>query len=359
MLNKLGLAECRVYSVEDTTGEFLKESLSWADFIVTQSPAGTESVALTVKYQVMGKVVVADYDDFVYSCSPFNPGYKTLGLKEVKVRDKQGNEQWLWKDGDKGFSIKDNYLRYRSQISLLGQIDGLTVTNEYLMTRYLEDMPENSIDRTFVLPNSIDFNLFRPFPKKENHQVRIGWLASSSHFNEAWMVRDIMGSIIAKYGDKVRFVILGDVPELAQAFKDKVEYHHFVDLSIYPLKVASLNLDIGICPLVNDEFNFYKSQLKWSEYSALNIASVVTDFAPYQCVEHGVTGLKAKNNEDFINQLCSLIENPKTREYLARNAFDKNYQDFNLEKNANLWVNAYESCHNWVREHRETPLAQC
>ena len=90
MITKQGLAEVEVFSVYDTARDDLEGILNWADVIVAQSPAGIQSVALTLRYQEMGKVVIADYDDLVFACSPFNPGYKTLGTKEVKIKQKDG-----------------------------------------------------------------------------------------------------------------------------------------------------------------------------------------------------------------------------------------------------------------------------
>lgn len=243
-------------------------------------------------------------------------------------------------------------------MDLMGIIDGLTTTNEYLRQKYLESMPEGSENKTFILPNSIDFDLFKPFPKKENKKIRIGWVASSSHFNEIWIVNNVLEKLFKKYGDSIVFVELGDVPDLLKVFEGKMEFHPFAGLSIYPLKFASLNLDIGICPLVDDEFNGYKSQLKWSEYAALKIPSVVTDTKPYECVEEGITGFKAKDENEFFEKLCLLIENRKLREDMANNAFEKNYKDFNLKTNAKKWVEAYESCYSGVWLDRKTPRSE-
>lgn len=352
MLEKLGLADVKVFSNADTNKDDLEKILKWSDVIVTQSPSGIQSVALAVSYQEMGKVVIADYDDLVYSCSPFNPGYKTLGLRDVKVKNADGTEMWIWKDGEKGFSIKDNTFRYKAQIDLLGVVDGLTVTNDYLLEKYLENMPEGSSEKSFVLPNSIDFDLFKPFPRQENKKVRIGWTASSSHFNEIWIVDRLMTSIYEKYGDKVEFVVLGDIEDLKKKWKDRLEYHQFVDLSVYPLKFASLELDIGICPLVNDEFNNYKSALKWSEFASMRVPSVCSKNLAYECVEDGVTGLIAKDDKEFFEKVSLLIDDKVLRKNIADNAFEKNYRDFNLKTNAKLWVDAYQSCYDRVWKHR-------
>lgn len=348
MIKKLGLAEVEIFSQYDTARDEVKDILEWCDTIVCQSPAGVDSVALSVQYQKMGKVVIADYDDLVYSCSPFNPAYKTLGTKNVKVKDVNGVEHDLWKDGVMGFSIKDNYFRMRAQEDLFKVVDGVSVTNELLKTQYIKDNPqlEGLIE---IIPNSIDFDLFRPFAKKDTGQIRIGWVTSSSHLNEIWIVRNVMKRIFEKYGNKVKFIQQGDLDELKKVFTpEQLEFHNFTDLGVYPLKFASLNLDIGICPLVDDEFNRHKSQLKWSEYASMKVPAVCSDLPPYECVEDGVTGYRAKDEDEFFNKLCLLIDSKELRERIGLNAYEKNKLDFNLEINAKKWVNFYESCFDRV-----------
>jgi glycosyltransferase involved in cell wall biosynthesis len=342
MIEKLGLAEVSIFNQYTFGREEVGGTIEWSDFIVSQSPCGVDAVALIMQYQRMGKVVVADYDDLVYSCSPFNPAYKTLGLRDVKIKDVNGVEHNLWKDGERGFSIKDNYCRYRSQRDLIKVVDGLSITNEYLREMYLKENPGIE-EKIGIYPNSIDFDLIKPFPKKDTGQIRIGWIASASHLSELWLVRRILDRLFSKYGNRIKFVLQGDVRELCGAFtSEQMEYHPFIDLSVYPVKIASLNLDIGISPLVDDEFNRCKSALKWSEYSALGLPSVVSDLPPYIPVEDGKTGLKAKTEDEWVEKLSLLIENSKLREELAKNAYDENYEKYNLKKNVVNLVKWYE-----------------
>jgi len=347
MIKKLGLAEVEIFSQYDTARDELKDILQWCDLVVAQSPAGVDSVALMLQYQKMGKVVVADYDDLVYSCSPFNPAYKTLGTKNVKVKDTEGKDHDLWCDGVMGFSIKDNTLRMRSQEDIFKVVDGLSITNQILKDKYIEQNECLKDKLVEIIPNSVNFDLFKPFNKRDTGKIRIGWVTSSSHLNEIWIVRDVMNRIFKKYGDKVMFVQQGDLNELKKAFKpEQLEFHNFIDLAIYPLKFASLNLDIGICPLVDDEFNRHKSQLKWSEYASMKVPSVCSDLEPYNCVEDGKTGYLAKTEDEFVEKLCKLIDSKEHRETIGNNAYEKNKQDFNLEKVAHKWVKFYEDCYS-------------
>jgi len=361
MIKKLGLADVQILSLYEMNPQELDGVIKWSDVIIGQSAMGVQSVTIALAYKEMGKVLLVDYDDLTFSCSPFNPAYKTMGLEEVKIKKPDSEEEYyLYKDGENGFSIKDNYFRYRSQQDIMNIVDGITTTTDCLKKAFMYYVPEREKD-IYILPNSIDFSLYRPFPKIDTGQVRIGWTASSSHGCEIWLVKNTVKRLLKKYGDKIKFVQLGSLRELSYSLTpDEMEFHYFVDLNVYPLKFASLNLDIGICPLENTEFNKHKSALKWSEFSALRIPTVCSNLEPYFPVEEGVTGLLAKDENEFYEKLCILIDNAKLRKDIADNAFQKNYEDFNLEKNCKLWVKAYEestkSSGGWTGVYREKAL---
>jgi len=336
MIKKQGLADVQIFNNQKTHEE-MDELLQWGDVIVLQSSMGVDMVAMVARLKKEGKTVVGDYDDLSFSLSPFNPAYKTMGTKNVKVEHGE-EEGYIWKDGVDGFSLNANLLRYRSLQDILKMFNMITTTGNYIKNVYGEYNPNISI-----LPNSIDFNLFQPFPKKDNKQVRIGWTPSDSHYSEIWMVKRVMRRLFKKYGNKIKFVVLGSLFELDKEFNgDEMERSAFIGLDTYPLKLAALDLDIGICPLDDNEFNRAKSPLKWSEYSAMKIPSVVSRLEAYACVDDGVTGLVAGTEDEFYEKLCELVESKELRNKITQNAYDKNYQDYNLDKNAMLWVDAYE-----------------
>ena len=347
MIEKLGLAEVRIFEDMEMPSEQVEDWFKWSDVIVQQSSMGITALASVIKLKDLGHTVVGDYDDLSFSLPPWNPAYKTLGLKEVKIMS-EGLETYIYKDGVGGFDLKANYFRYKSLQDLLKTYSAVTTT-----TKFIKDIYSKSADNVYILPNSIDFGLFKPFPRKPTKQVRIGWTASDSHHAEVWMVKRIIRSIFNKYGDSVRFVLLGNIDGIPQEFKnDSYERHDFIGLDTYPLKLASLNLDVAICPLDDIEFNRAKSALKWSEMSSMRVPCVCTNLEPYHCVRDGETGMLAKDEDEFFIKLCALIDDSVLRKKIAQNAFDQNYDDFNLEKNAILWVEAYEQ----ARESCELPL---
>lgn len=341
-LQELGLCDVELFSLKDNSFEEASQMIDRADIVYTPSPCGIDSVVEFAKYKQAKKRVIADYDDDLFECHPLNPGYKTLGLKEVKVRVGDGPEQHLWKDQKKGFSIKDNYMRHRSHVDLLNMVDIITTPSPYLAERMMNKSGRDPQSFS-VLPNAVDFVRFQSFDKRlrSTDKLRVGWVASDSHLLECEMFRDIVQETLRK-DSNIQFVVLGNIMEFRQSVKHlPIEWHNFVDLEVYPIKIASLELDIAICPLEDFEFNRSKSCLKWSEMSAIKVPCVVSDVVPYQMIDHGLDGMVADTRDSFVNHILTLAHNRQLRESIKQSAYDRNFDDFNLDKVAYDWLDTF------------------
>lgn len=342
-MKKLGLCDVSMFSVYDTDPEKSDQMVKDADIVYCPSPCGIDSIVGYLKYYQDGKKTIADYDDDLFNCHPFNPGYSTLGLKEVKIKVPDMEEQYLWQDGRMGFSIKDNVMRYKSHVDVLHVSTLITTTTDYLKDTLSKEIARPK-DEFVIVPNAIDFDMFKPMPfrKRTGSKIRIGWTASDSHMLEGQMMNQIVRKLYTKRQD-FEFVILGNIEKFKSSVKDiPIEWHPFCDISIYPAKIASLELDIGICPLDDFPFNHCKSALKWSEYSAFNIPSVCSDITPYKLIEHGKDGMLASSVDDFVEKIETLMDDSILRKSIGQNAFERNYQDFNLDKVAYKWLDVFD-----------------
>lgn len=360
-LKKKGLCDLQLLNIYEHTPRDNERMISQSDVLYWPSPSGTDFVAALIQCYQMGKSTVVDFDDNLYDCHPFNPGYATLGQKEVRIKMPDGNEQYLWKDQRNGFSIRDNFKRFCSFTDIVNVSTAITTTTQYLKDRISENTTRPK-DDIFVNPNSIDFSLFRPVPKKvkDHKKIRIGWAASDSHILEGRLTLDIYRELKRRRKD-FTFVILGNIEKLRFSSVDyEIEWHEFVDLEVYPLKLASLELDIGICPLTDDSFNHSKSALKWSEYSAVGFPSVCSDVTPYKVIKDGKDGLLAKDVSSFVDKLELLMDNPKLRNDITQNSYDRNYSDFNIDKNCYKWLATFEKAHfkEHVLTYKGTPIVK-
>ena len=337
------LCEIKLISIFKHTAEEIEEMMLSSDVIFMQSPCGIASTLEYVKLFKLGKASVADFDDNLFDCHPLNPGYATLGMHDVTITLPSGEKELLWKDGRFGFSIKDNAKRFCAFIDTLLVANTVTTTTNYLKWEFTESSAKDSND-FIVIPNSIDFKRFKPFDshRLDHSKLRIGWTASDSHILEGNLVMRIINELYKRRSD-FQFVILGNVDKLRQvAGIFPVEWHQFVDLEVYPLKLASLELDIGICPLVDHSFNRSKSALKWSEYASVKVPSVCSDVQPYWVIKDNEDGFKAIEVDTFVDKICALMDNPNKRLDMANNAYDRNFEEFNIDKNCELWLETFE-----------------
>lgn len=342
-MQKQGLAKVKRFDVYDYSMEGVQKDMSEADVIYMPCATGMDSLIEITNHLRARKAVVVDYDDNLFDCHPFNPAYATLGLYPIQVNNSDGSQVELWKDQRHGFSLEDNRKRYYAHIDILHTANQITTTTEVLKGYLTEYVNRDKSDFN-VIPNAINFDVFKPFDKRirSHKKLRLGWAASDSHIVEGRFMMRVISMLKERRSD-FEMVILGNMEKFRFIAKDiPVEWHEFTDIGIYPLKLASLEFDIGLVPLENHSFNLGKSALKWSEYSALKIPSIVSDLAPYDCVRDGIDGMKAKDEKEFVDKIEALMDDHILRSQIANQAYQRNREDFNIKTVAKAWTAMFE-----------------
>ena len=227
----------------------------------------------------------------------------------------------------------------------IAKCDLVTVTTEPLAEHYRQFNPH-----VVVLPNYMDYMWWgKPWKAKPAKQVRIGWMGSISH-REDLMFQPIMKRIVDEF-DFVKFIYCGHGGKKGiygeELFKDvppdRREYYSGVPLEYWPQKSKSLGIDIGIAPLLNDEFNTGKSALKYFEYSSNGVPGVYSDTIVYKdAVKHGVTGFLANNEDDWFRYLSKLILNEEINNRIKQAAYNDILDNYNMEDHYHEWIEAYE-----------------
>lgn len=225
--------------------------------------------------------------------------------------------------------------------NLMRTVNAVTVSTPYLKER-MGQYNKN----TYVLPNSIDFDLWdKPADKlKTSKAIRIGWAGAQTHEDDFKMIVPAIKEILRKYKSLVHFYFVGGVPECVKALDDRrISYqNNWHDILKYPAFLKRENWDIGIAPLRDNMFNRAKSNLRWLEYSAMGIPTVAGNVEPMRrSIAHGRTGLLAYEPEEWVEHLSALIEDEELRKTMGKAANDKVRRDYNMKKNARLWAEVY------------------
>jgi glycosyltransferase involved in cell wall biosynthesis len=286
--------------------------VEWADICIVQSCTDKDGIALLYKWQQEhGKKIVVDSDD---------------GLE---LND------------DSPFQHEHNLHEAKFVITRTMEIADLITTT----TPYLADQLRVYNDRIKVLPNYIDYNRWN-LPKLHNDskQIRIGWAGSITHVDDMKMIVEPVKRICKEYKN-VQLVIIGD-PRVGQLFDGcQVETQNGVPFEVWPSKLNSLRLDIGLAPLRNTYFNRCKSNIKWIEYAACHIPGVFSPTVYSMANEtfDGVYGQIAEDNDQWYQCIKNYIDCPELRDDIADRARSCITTTYTLKTNHNLWLETYNS----------------
>jgi glycosyltransferase involved in cell wall biosynthesis len=249
--------------------------------------------------------------------------------------------------------VDDNDRFIGGMIESIKAADMVTVTTEELAKK-ARKFNKNVV----VLPNYIDTKWWGPEVNiKRRGDIRIGWAGSYSHSEDLVFLAPIIKRIIDEF-DNVKFIYCGAGGASSESehtqlmygkdfFTDipvyRREFHLGSDIDSWGMKSKTLHLDIALAPLVDDEFNKCKSNIKWQEYSLNGCAGVYSDVPAYKNIKHA---LKAKDAEEFYKHIKFLIENPDERDAMAAKAKREIIDNWTLSDHYEKWIKAYQKCLN-------------
>lgn len=200
-------------------------------------------------------------------------------------------------------------------------------------TDYLGKLYSKWCKKTKLIPNGIDFKLWDELIKPPTDNIiTIGWSGASSHNEDIRYIEKIIYRILEKYPE-VQFSFLGGAPKFLVGKERIIADNNWQYVFEYPQYLVNKNYDIGIAPLLDNNFNRGKSNLRWLEYAAMNVPTVASNVEPFKkSIIHGKTGYLCSETEEWFDCLCLLIENEKLRRKIGENANSEVRDKFNVEK---------------------------
>lgn len=302
-LNKIDGFECKISPnviLHDETQEY--------DVYVIQSVTHKEGLAfLYGLQQEEGKKIVCEVDDFI-KVSPDNPHkaeHEMLQAEEVtKV--------------------------------MLRVADMVTTTTPYLAEK-LREFNKNVV----VLPNYMDLDgrWGGDVRKNTSDEIRIGWAGSITHFEDIKLIEKPLKRILSEY-PKVKLILMGDM-----RFRDMFEGYNVdvklgVPIDVYPAILRSAQLDIGLAPLVDNEFTRCKSWIKPMEYALCKVPCIASNVEPYK---KSLAVTRVDNVDDWYYELKDFVEDEYLRRKSGETAHKQLYEKYNLKDHIGEWVEAYNS----------------
>lgn len=206
--------------------------------------------------------------------------------------------------------------------------DIVTTTTEYLAEKLRKINP-----RVIVCPNCYDPLWFNVKQRTHDGPLRIGWMGGANHVDDLRLVAPALKRLKEKY--QIEIVTRGD-NRVKDIWGIETEVYPTVPIQYYPEAVASMAMDIGICPLIDNEFNRCKSNIKFVEFSLLGIPTVCspTVYGKWPVV------VTADSDDEWFEELSKLIERKKLRKIRGEVAKAFAKENFNIKENWKNWEGA-------------------
>ncbi len=246
-------------------------------------------------------------------------------------------------------------------------------TSIFVTTEPLQDQMACWNLPVHLLPNTIEPAHWELRPRSSG-ELRIGWAGSSSHLEDLRLVLPAIRKLQRRI--EFRFVVFGlcDLPidrQLDQIRRERSSFspaqnlraHLFEEISAelqsithahvpfqqtasFIDRLPQLDLDIGVCPLVDKPFNRHKSAIKFYEYAISGTMTVASHVTPY-ADEVSVTVPNAIDS--WRDALERFLKDPEAREQEL-----ERQRTFVLEaRNAVRWTDRWDTALRSVRKRHE------
>lgn len=271
----------------------------------------------------------------------------------------------IYETDDDHFAIKpwngyygDVKMEHDMIADMARRADLLTASTPILAARYSRFNP-----RTRVIRNAVDPDLYaKTSPRREGRDPRLVYYGSTARMRDYAGYPDERGKWIGGYSRaavdevKARYglqrVFLGTNPQtehiIGAMFDEQTPY--IESIPAFSRALANVHGDIGIAPLLGDNFDQAKSELHWLEYALADMAFIGERFmgdGPYQVIRHGVDGLLARGRGEWYESIRKLATSQTLREELAGAAKERVLRDYDYRVRAHEWADAFR----WAAEH--------
>lgn len=151
-----------------------------------------------------------------------------------------------------------------------------------------------------VIPNALDLEVWKPLAKDAKETVTLGWAGSRPNVRNLERLGPLLAVLIKKYPSLKLAVFSGERPHLACPF----QYHPFK-----PGKEVEFvqNLDIGLLPLVDEEYSKGKSPIKAIQYLACGVPVVGNPIGATAEILNDSNSIAVSSDEEWISALEILI----------------------------------------------------
>jgi GT2 family glycosyltransferase len=290
------------------------------------------------------------YDCVIVQRDVLDESFANLLVKRCKEHD----IKLIYEIDDDLLNIDKTHPEYKKYLSkstiikyLIENADLVTVSTDLLKSKF-----EGIANNVICISNALDERLWctkvNSFPI-ENDTIIVGYMGSFTHERDLIIIKNAIKNLQKKLAEnnlKFNFEVIGGMRNTGwikqiEIPSDNEEYRKFVQW----LKKVTANWNIAVAPLADTNINRGKSEIKYLEYTGLDLAGVYSDIGSYnEIIKNGYNGLLVKNNntKEWEEQIYKLITDSELCSNIKSNARNNLIEKYLLKHRTELWYKTVE-----------------
>jgi len=225
------------------------------------------------------------------------------------------------------------FLKNTGKIStIISRCKTVVAGNEFL-AKYALQFNHN----VHIIPTTIDTQKYHCTKKKTDERVCIGWSGSADTIRFFKLALPALVKVQQRFGQGVYFKIIGDKNYYCAELQTKAIAWNAV------AEVSDLcEIDIGIMPLLNDDWARGKCALKGLQYMSLGIATVMAPAGVNsEIITDGVNGFLTSTDDEWVEKISLLVTNASLRKQLGDKGKQTVIEHYSVLANKEKWVAAF------------------
>jgi glycosyltransferase involved in cell wall biosynthesis len=208
--------------------------------------------------------------------------------------------------------LRFSLARRRAFRSMAGAADAFLASSSLIAREALRILPA---DRVFVVPSTVDGEVYCPGPPRAPGPVVLGWLGSAGTAKYLARLRGVLRAVCRKVPELRIRVVSNKFPGLeGLALERKIwkREDEVLDLQSF---------DVGLLPLSDDLWTRGKGHGKLFQYLATGLPVVGSPVGIVgETLQDGVTGFLPRRASEWTARLLQLARDPELRGRLGRQA---------------------------------------
>ena len=263
-----------------------------------------------------------EYCDVLYMIRPNNHVFGRI----AKIAKKSGITVVYYIDDDLlhlPLGIVDIPWRKKGASIAAKESDIIVSSSQYICDSYRKKF---NISRSVTIDTAVPSKDIKPHLNEKNDRIKIVYAAGIAHkelFDK--YIKPVLKDIDIYCGKKISLTFMGVHPELNEAdYSFPIIYIDSLPLSEYRKRIEQENFDIGLAPLVTNDFTKCKYYNKFIEYAMFGIVGLYSDTEPYTFVvndkENGI--LVGNSPKNWLNAICSVVNNEELVKKCRNNIYN-------------------------------------